>query len=363
MPGRRSDSTSSQAIESALELMAYTPPIESTLYNDGNYVKSQKRPTVPLISISAMTDPAGSSNNKHQASSSNDNDSRVSSTNVSTKSSTSHHHPQQHLHLSTPKELMDQFESFFNRSHEVPVFLEPPGTAPILGSRSAYNRSSKSSINSHRSGSFRRNGSFKSNGSFRKRRRRSTMAAASAMHQLSNSTTGNARTSSIRASKTEIDRNRASINSVGSINYRLPYSRRRTITNPNTAFISTDDFDDDASALAYHAKKSWLTSLYVQMPKSKRFCQIQLKLLNWPFFDSVKRWLEETAISDVAILEQNSFLFALFNQCVPHERIDVNTLSKYVARLRKYDILSIIEFNVSIHKHMFGTKTFVCLSL
>lgn len=98
----------------------------------------------------------------------------------------------------------------------------------------------------------------------------------------------------------------------------------------------------------YVPKQSWLTSIYIKMPKSKSFCHFQLKLLNLPLFASTVRYLEETATgNNKEMLQSNSFLYAVFNQFVPHNRILVNTLSKHVRRIRKHEILAIIEFNVS----------------
>ena len=50
------------------------------------------------------------------------------------------------------------------------------------------------------------------------------------------------------------------------------------------------------------------------------------------------------------MLQSNSFMYAVFDQFVPHNRIMVNTLTKHVQRIRKYEILAIIEFNVSFIK-------------
>lgn len=98
----------------------------------------------------------------------------------------------------------------------------------------------------------------------------------------------------------------------------------------------------------YVPKQSWLTSIYIKMPKSKSFCHFQLKLLNLPLFASTVRYLEETATgNNKEMLQSNSFLYAVFNQFVPHNRILVNTLSKHVRRIRKHEILAIIEFNVN----------------
>ncbi|OTF83759.1 hypothetical protein BLA29_009015, partial [Euroglyphus maynei] len=96
----------------------------------------------------------------------------------------------------------------------------------------------------------------------------------------------------------------------------------------------------------YVPKESWLTSIYIKLPKSKSFCRFQLKLLNLPLFASTVRYLEETATGENKdMLQSNSFLYAVFNQFVPHNRIMVNTLSKHVRRIRKYEILAVIEFN------------------
>lgn len=99
----------------------------------------------------------------------------------------------------------------------------------------------------------------------------------------------------------------------------------------------------------YVPKESWLTTLYTKLPKSKTFCRFQLELLKMPLFASVGRFLEETATTDdcKAMLDRNSFLYSLFKQFVPDNRIPLNTLSKYVNRLHKHEILATIEFNVS----------------
>ncbi|KPM09468.1 tyrosine-protein phosphatase-like protein 2 [Sarcoptes scabiei] len=96
----------------------------------------------------------------------------------------------------------------------------------------------------------------------------------------------------------------------------------------------------------YIPKESWLASVYLKLPKSKKFCRFQLKLLNLPLFASTVRYLEETATGeDKESVRNNSFLYTVFKQFVPHNRILIQTLSKHVNRLRKYEILAIIEFN------------------
>ena len=102
----------------------------------------------------------------------------------------------------------------------------------------------------------------------------------------------------------------------------------------------------------YVPRESWLTSIYTKLPKSKTFCRFQLELLNLPLFASVGRFLEESATTNdcKAMLDRNSFLYALFKQFVPNNRIPVNKLSKYLHRLHKYEILATIEFNVSLPK-------------
>ncbi|XP_046914794.2 receptor-type tyrosine-protein phosphatase epsilon isoform X2 [Dermatophagoides farinae] len=114
----------------------------------------------------------------------------------------------------------------------------------------------------------------------------------------------------------------------------------------NTNRRSTIHRFTETSDDLYVPKESWLTSIYIKLPKSKSFCRFQLKLLNLPLFASTVRYLEETATGEnKEMLQSNSFLYAVFNQFVPHNRIMVNTLSKHVRRIRKYEILAVIEFN------------------
>lgn len=133
-------------------------------------------------------------------------------------------------------------------------------------------------------------------------------------------------------------------------------SRRLTVARLG----SESGVDSETSSSHYFVpRESWLTSLYVKMPKSKSLFRLQLGLLNTPLFASVGRFLEQTcstsgtasglgtAEDERTLLEKNSFLFALFNQYVPHNRIPLESLSKYVRRLQKFEILATIEFSVS----------------
>lgn len=123
----------------------------------------------------------------------------------------------------------------------------------------------------------------------------------------------------------------------------IPSVRRSTV-----ARLGSESGDSDSY---FVPRESWLTSLYVKLPKSKSLFRLQLELLNLPLFASVHRFLEDTCTTTTdqkALLEENSFLFALFNQYVPHARIPVESLSKYIGRLQKYEILATIEFNVSV---------------
>lgn len=128
--------------------------------------------------------------------------------------------------------------------------------------------------------------------------------------------------------------------------FRGSLRRRRTMHRLVGATNSGGQVEDQFD---YRPPESLLTNLYLRLPKSKRFCQFQLKLLNLDLFKSVKETLDETACGDKQMLEHNSFLFALFDQFVPHDRIPLDSLSKYVYRLHRYEILSTIEFNVSFN--------------
>lgn len=128
----------------------------------------------------------------------------------------------------------------------------------------------------------------------------------------------------------------------------IPNNTFSSNTNRRSTIHRFTETSDDL----YVPKESWLTSIYIKLPKSKSFCRFQLKLLNLPLFASTVRYLEETATGEnKEMLQSNSFLYAVFDQFVPHNRIMVNTLSKHVRRIRKYEILAVIEFNVSIFKH------------
>ncbi len=153
---------------------------------------------------------------------------------------------------------------------------------------------------------------------------------------------------------------------------RLTVARLGSDFSTNSSGLPFSSAGADSEASDYFVpRESWLTSLYVKMPKSKSFVRLQLELLNLPFFASVGRFLEDTcsvgarssskgrhhhhsgnencrtAEEEKTLLEKNSFLFALFNQYVPHNRIPLESLSKYVRRLQKYEILATIEFSVS----------------
>ena len=95
-------------------------------------------------------------------------------------------------------------------------------------------------------------------------------------------------------------------------------TRRLTISRLGSESTDSENY--------FVPRESWLTSLYVKLPKSKSFCRFQLELLNLPMFASVGQFLEQscsTTTDQKALLENNSFLFALFNQFVPHNRIRV----------------------------------------
>lgn len=190
--------------------------------------------------------------------------------------------------------------------------------------------------------------------------------------QMNRSTTGhNAFFRSNLSSSCGLLNNAANTNTNTSTNPITSHqnNRRLTVARLGSDYSGTSAIFPDSEASSYFVpRESWLTSLYVKMPKSKSFFRLQLELLNLPFFASVNRFLEDTcsvgssrtsrhhsgdcrtAEEEKTLLEKNSFLFALFNQYVPHNRIPLESLSKYVRRLQKYEILATIEFSVSVHE-------------